>query len=171
MILGVKCRILWTVESLNVSWPESIKLRACLPRNHKSLPPTTPLRLHGPDDGLMCYLSRTCHKYQVLSNTPQDNRWLWNLSCLSFAVVGHPRLKEIIGSNWAFNITLRQVGLFAKFKHINKQRKRNLQGFLNDGERTRHSQLENRAPITSELQYKVASSMADHAQIHWKVAP
>lgn len=83
----------------------------------------------GADDGLPCASPRGWHKYQVLGDARHDNRWLRNLGCPSCAFVAHRGLEKMLGSGSAFNATPGQAGLPAEFKHINKRRKRNLQGF------------------------------------------
>ncbi|CAL8988977.1 unnamed protein product, partial [Prunus brigantina] len=80
-------------------------------------------------DGLPCASPRGWHKCQVLGDARHDNRWLRNLGCPSCAVVAHRGLEKIAGLRLGFQRDPRSAGLPAEFKHINKRRKRNLQGF------------------------------------------
>lgn len=79
---------------------------------------------------LPCGLSRGWPKYKVHGVQRRDNRWLSNLGSLSRAKdVRRVSLTRVRRSLGAFNATPGQAGLPAEFKHINKRRKRNLQGF------------------------------------------
>lgn len=104
---------------------------ACLGVTRRCPPRASLGSVGGADDGLPCDTPRGWHKCRVLGDERHDNRWLSNLGCplCAFVALRAARDSKRLRSGGAFNATPGQAGLPAEFKHINKRRKRNLQGF------------------------------------------